>query len=190
MRFLIKLYILLICAAGLSADDWQVDKSANNEVHFYSSTTLLDFEGVTSNIDGYIYWKGFKFFGEDNELYFEVQLATFNTGIGKRDRDMREDVLETDKYPVASFNGKFKEVKRSGNKFNVIVSGEMSLHGQKKQMDIDAVITLEKGVMNVTGDFTILLDDYNIEAPNLLAFIKVSQEIKISLDFNLVEVKK
>jgi len=190
MRVIYKLYFVLVFAAGLSADDWQVDKSADNLVHFYSSTTLLDFEGTTRNIDGYIYWEGFKFFGDNNEVYFEVQLATFNTGIGKRDRDMREDVLETKKYPVASFNGKFTEVKQSGNTFNVVVSGELTLHGQSREMDITADIVLEEGVMNIKSSFNILLKDYNIEAPNLLAFIKVAQEIKISLDFNLVEVKK
>lgn len=190
MRFIFKLCILVIFAGSLFADDWQVDKSADNIVHFYSTTTLLDFEGSTSHIDGYAYWEGFKFFGENNEIYFEVQLATFSTGIGKRDRDMREDVLETDKYPLASFSGTFKEVKRAGNKFEVVVSGEMSLHGHTKEMEIAATVVLEKGIMNVKCDFSIFLKDYNIEAPNLLAFIQVAQEIKLSLDFNLVEIKK
>jgi len=190
MKATSKLLILFILTTTLFADDWQVDKSADNEVKFLSSTTLLDFEGTTDNIDGYIYWEGFKFFEKNNELYFEVQLATFNTGIGKRDRDMREDVLETGKFPVASFSGSFEEVKRTGNTFNVVVRGEMSLHGHSKEMDITAVIELKEGIMNVSSNFSIFLDDFNIEAPNLLAFIKVADEIKISLDFNLVEVKK
>jgi YceI-like domain len=190
MKFSIKLSIFLLCAVHLFADDWQVDKSADNLVHFNSSTTLLDFEGTTSNIDGYAYWEGYKFFGDNNEIYFEVQLATFSTGIGKRDRDMREDVLETGRYPVASFSGTFKDVKQTGNKFDVVVSGEMSLHGHKKAMDVSAVVVLENGVMNVKSNFSIFLKDYNIDAPNLLAFIKVAQEIKIDLEFNLVEVKK
>ena len=172
------------------AEDWQVDKTADNSVHFHSTTTLLDFEGSTNNIDGYAYWEGFKFFGDNNELYFEVHLATFSTGIGKRDRDMREDVLETDKFPVASFNGSFTKVEQKGNTFNVVVNGEMSLHGHSKKMEINATVVLEKGIMNVKSDFSIFLNDYNIDAPDLLAFIKVAQEIKLSLDFNLVEVKK
>ena len=190
MRSIFKLHILLVFVVSLYADDWQVDKSADNLVHFHSTTTLLDFEGSTSHIDGYAYWEGYKFFGDNNEIYFEVQLATFSTGIGKRDRDMRDDVLETDKYPVASFSGTFKDVKRTGNKFDVVVSGEMSLHGHTKEMDINAVVVLEKGVMNVKCNFSIFLKDYNIDAPDLLAFIKVSQEIKLTLDFNLVEIKK
>jgi polyisoprenoid-binding protein YceI len=187
MRFIFKLYILFVFAASLYADDWQVDKSADNLVQFYSTTTLLDFEGSTSNIDGYAYWEGLKFFGDNNEIYFEVQLATFSTGIGKRDRDMRDDVLETDKYPVASFNGTFIEVKQTGNKFDIVVSGAMSLHGHTKEMEINAVVVLEKDVMNVKCNFSIFLKDYNITAPDLLAFIKVAEEIKLTLDFNLVK---
>lgn len=190
MKFISLLFICLIFAVNLFAEDWQVDKSADNLVTFHSTTTLLDFEGSTNNIDGYAYWEGYKFFGENNELYFEVQLVTFSTGIGKRDRDMREDVLETDKFPVASFSGEFTKVEQKGNTFNVVVNGEMSLHGYTKKMEIRAIVVLEKGVMNVKSDFSIFLNDYNIDAPDLLAFIKVAQEIKISLDFNLVEVKK
>ena len=57
-------------------------------------------------------------------------------------------------------------------------------------MDINAIVTLVNDIMNVKCDFSIFLNDYDIDAPNLLAFIKVAQEIKLSLDFNLVEMKK
>lgn len=190
LKRFVQLLVIFILSAHLYANDWQVDKSADNSVVFQSSTTLLDFEGTTDDIDGYIYWEGYKFFGDKNEFYFEVHPATFNTGIGKRDRDMREDVLETNKFPVASFSGQFIKVEQKGNIYNVVASGDFTLHGQTKKIDINAVITLVNGVLNVKCDFSILLDDYDIDAPNLLAFIKVAQEIKLSLDFNLVEMKK
>lgn len=190
MKFIFQLFILLIFTVNLFAGDWHVDKNADNSVVFHSTTTLLDFDGTTKDIDGYIYWEGYKYFGEKNEFYFEVQLAGFHTGIGKRDRDMRDDVLETDKYPVASFKGHFDKVEQKGNTYNVQVSGEMSLHGQTKPMTINAAVVLEKGVMNIKCNFSIYLKDFNIDAPHLLAFIKVAQEIKLTLDFNLVEAKK
>ena len=42
--------------------------------------------------------------------------------------------------------------------------------------------------MNVKCDFKILLKDFLIDAPELLAFIKVAQEIDITLDFTLIKV--
>ena len=98
-------------------------KSDDNLVKFTSSTSLLDFDGITSNIDGYIYWEGDKIFGEKNEIYFEVDLNSVETGIGKRDRDMREDVLETDKYPKTWYKGKIIDViekSENSNQYKVV----------------------------------------------------------------------
>jgi len=185
----VVLIITLCFGIGFSGD-WQVNKKAENKIIFISSTTLLDFEGTTDNIDGYIFWDGDKVFGDKNELYFEIQLNTFETGNGKRDRDMRDDVLHTEDYPVASFKGNFLKVEKNNNLFTVSVEGEMSLHGKKKKMEIPGTIKMENGKMNLRTSFSIFLEDYNIEAPSLVAFIKVAEEIKLDLDFNLLEIKK
>ncbi len=39
--------------------------------------------------------------------------------------------------------------------------------------------------MTVSCDFSVFLKDYEIEAPSLLAFIKVADEIKLNLNFTL-----
>jgi polyisoprenoid-binding protein YceI len=184
-----SLIVSLLFASVIYGGDWQVDKSANNKVTFHSSTTLLDFQGNTDKIDGYIFWEGDKVFGDKNELYFEVALVTFETGIGKRDRDMREDVLHTEKFPLSSFKGNFSKVQKTGSGYKVTVKGELSLHGHKKEMELSGDITIKDGVMNVKTNFSIYLKDYKIEAPTLVAFIKVAEEIKLSLDFNLKEAE-
>jgi len=52
-------------------------------------------------------------------------------------------------------------------------------------MKIPAIIKIQNGTMNVQTRFSAFLKDYNIEAPSLLAFIKVAEEIKLSLNFYL-----
>lgn len=180
--------ISLLTGTGF-AGDWQVDKEAKNKIVFTSSTTLLDFEGVTNNIDGYIYWEGDTIFGDKNELYFEIQLITFDTGNGKRDRDMRNDVLHTKKHPTAFFKGNFEKVEYSEGLYTVTVKGEMNLHGKKKELEIPGSIEIKNGKMNLKTHFSIFLNDYGIKAPSLIAFIKVAEEIKLELDFNLLEIK-
>ena len=173
------------------SEEWHVKEKESNLVKFISSTSLLDFEGITNKIDGYIYWEGEEAFGKNNQFYFEVDLNSVETGIGKRDRDMREDVLETDKYPITSFGGKFTEVIRDEvdeNIYNVTAEGKFSLHGIERETIINARIEKGNDQMNVTCDFTILLKDYNIEAPTLLAFIKVAEEIKLQLNFELEKI--
>ena len=157
------LSIVFLFTTFIYPKDWQVDKKASNHVKFHSETTLLDFEGQTENIDGYVYWKGDEKFADVGELHFEVQLATFTTGIGKRDRDMREDVLETDKFPFASFSGSYNILSYKGNTYKVASNGEMLLHGHKKKMQIHATVLFENGKMNVKSNFNrILRFEFNL----------------------------
>ncbi len=187
-----KIFLLLLFVTTLTfADEWDVKKDGNNLVKFTSSTTVLDFDGTTNNIDGYIYWEGKEIFSGNNELYCEVDLNTVNTGIGKRDRDMREDVLETDKWPITYFKGNIVNIKQKGsqNNYTIIVKGKMFIHGVEKELEIPGDILIENGIMSVTSRFSVYLKDYNIEAPSLLAFIKVAQEIKLNLNFKLEKAR-
>ncbi len=137
--------ILILFSTIITAEEWHVKKSENNLVKFISSTTVLDFEGITDKIDGYIYWKGEEIFGLENEIYFEVDLNSVETGIGKRDRDMREDVLETDKWPKTSYKGKINKVEKmndNNNQYKVSALGKMFLHGHEKTIPIEAFINI------------------------------------------------
>ena len=185
------LLILILIPLILSAEEWHVKKSDKNSVKFVSSTSLLDFEGITNNIDGYIYWEGEEIFGSKNELFFEVDLNSVETGIGKRDRDLREDVLETDKWPKTSFRWNINKVVQNienSNLYNVFADGKMFVHGHEKIMLIKAEIEISNNKMNVSCKFSIFLNDYDIEAPSLLAFIKVAEEIKLHLNFELEKI--
>lgn len=180
-------------SVSLFAQEWHVKKSADNLVKFISSTTLLDFEGITSNIDGYIYWEGDTLFEKNNQLYFEVPVNSIETGIGKRDRDMREIVLESHKFPTTFFEGKITEHTKKedfSEIYDVSVTGEIFISGYRKEITIAGVISFVEGEMNVKAGFSILLSDFNIEAPSLVAFMKVADEIKIELDFNLLQVSE
>ncbi len=54
----IILYLLFMVPSLVFSEEWHVKKSDDNLVKFTSSTSLLDFDGITNNIDGYIYWEG------------------------------------------------------------------------------------------------------------------------------------
>ena len=44
--------------------------------------------------------------------------------------------------------------------------------------------------MNVICNFSVFLKDHEIEAPSLLAFIKVAEEIKLHLNFELKKIEE
>ncbi len=187
----IILLMFIVFPTLVFSEEWHIKKSESNLVKFTSSTVLLDFDGITSDIDGYIFWEGSELFGKNNELYFEVNLNSVETGIGKRDRDMREDVLETNKWPKASYRGnisKFVKIESDSNQYLVSVVGNMFIHGHVKEIEIEANINIDDDVMNVSCNYSVFLKDYEIEAPSLLAFIKVAEEIKLHLSFQLSKI--
>ena len=186
---LFSLLLILIFVKISLAGEWHVDKKAANNVTFMSSTSLLDFEGKTRLVDGYLYWEGDSVLQGKHDIYFEVQLASFETGIGKRDQDMRQDVLHTDKYPKAIFRGQVQKAFRDDNLTIVDVAGELNLHGIKRRINLNAQIEKVEERISVISNFSILLKDYNIEAPSLMSFIKVAQEIKLKVHLNMLKVK-
>ncbi|MEL6824459.1 MAG: YceI family protein [Calditrichota bacterium] len=191
MKNLYILFSIFILTGFLQAGEWHVNTSAKNMVKFTSSVTVLTFDGTTDKVDGYLYWEGDEMFKEKSQVYIEVDLNSVETGIGKRDRDMR-DVLNTAEHPATTFSGTFSNatpVDGMENAWDVTVEGKFSVNGTEKEISVPGKITMEDGQMRVVADFMILLDDYNIEAPSIAAFIKVAQEIKLHLDFYLKEHK-
>ena len=136
--FLISFFIL---PQILSSTEYQVDKSKQNLVKFISDAPIEDFEGVTDNIDGYIYFEG-ENLTEKSEIYFEVDLRTIDTGIGLRNRHMRENYLHTDKFPKAQFKGKIISAEKVSDYQNsVTAEGEMKIHGVAKPLKIKGFTT-------------------------------------------------
>lgn len=173
----------------ISATEFQVDKSKQNSVKFISEATFESFEGVTNNIDGYLFYKGDDFLS-GSDVYFEVDLRTLDTGIGLRDRQMREDYLQTDKYPMTNYNGKIVYAEKVSDKeFKVTLDGTIFIHGISKPLKINGNLFPSDGGYRIKAYFQVLLSDYNIEIPKLM-FMKLSNTIKLVLDFYLKEVKK
>ncbi len=178
-------FILLIAQVTFPQEHF-VDKGKNNLVKFISKTPIESFEGVTNQIDGYMYWEG-ESLTNKSQLYFEVNLDALDTGIGLRNRHMKENYLETFRYPYAQFNGKIiKEDAESNNKSKVTVDGEMFIHGVAKKLTISGTIEKNKPSYRIQSEFTIKLSDYKIEVPSLM-FMRISEEIKLVLDFFIKE---
>ena len=104
---------------------------------------------------------------------------------------MREDVLETDKWPKTTFRGNIinvvEDVSMSGQ-YNLTSKGKIFIHGHTKEITIEASAVINNNKMNVRSDFSVFLKDYEIDAPSLLAFIKVAEEIKLQLNFVMEKV--
>lgn len=172
----------------LPAGEYQVDKSKDNLVKFISDAPVEDFEGTTKNIDGYLYHDEADL-TKNSELYFEVDLRTVDTGIGLRNRHMRENYLHTDKYPNTNYKGRIvKAEKISDNNYKVTVEGNMFIHGVTKPLKLTGTLKSTGNGYQINTNFEVKLPDYKIEVPKLM-FMRINEVIKLVLNFYVKENK-
>ncbi|UCF65294.1 MAG: YceI family protein [bacterium] len=190
MKFYKSVIFLLTVSSLILAGEYQVDQDrVENLVKFISDAPMEDFAGVTRKIDGYIFWEGDDLLNK-SEMYFEVDLNSLDTGIGLRNRHMRENYLETDKYPFTHFTGKLvnAEVAKEGE-YKVTAEGTMFIHGVEKPLTVEGTLLSADSGFRIQTTFIAALSDYNIKIPQLM-FFKIDENMTLELDFYVKKVEQ
>jgi len=178
------LVILFVSLSFLFSQEYHVSKADKNEVKFISDAPLEDFEGVTDKIDGYLYFENGDF-TVNSQLYFEIDLKSLDTGIGLRNRHMRDNYLHTDKYPSTHFKGKIvKAEKTADNQFNVTSEGVIFIHGIERPLTVNGKLTTMDDRIQIQCQFEVKLSDFNIPIPQLM-FMKINEVMDLRLNFYL-----
>jgi len=136
---------------------------------------------------------GFGVDGKTNQLRIEddgttlkitVPLATLHTGIGLRDKHMREKYLQVDKYPDAVLEMPWSAVKLPGDgqTGEGTVPGKMTIHGKSKDVKAKYRIVRTGNRYQVTGNVSLNLKDYDIDVPSYLG-VTVQPDIETSVSF-------
>ena len=171
------------------AQELHVDQGASRVARFGSRTQLDAFEGVTEKIDGYVLLRGGPLSttagDDDAEMYFEVDLASLTTGIGLRDRHMRDDYLEVKKYPYASFRGRIVHAEsRADGGAQVAAAGTFTVHGVSVDREIACdVVPIGEGY-EAKCAFEVRLADHGIQIPRIM-FLKVAAEVHVDVAFTV-----
>lgn len=123
-----------------------------------------------------------------------INLASLNTGIALRDQYLRENYLETAKYPAAIFTLKRIEHASDVNliaakTITCMVTGDMTMHGVTREITVPLTFVytpeeqaikneLKGNLVTYTTEYSIRLTDYNIDIPSIRGD-RISEEIKI-----------
>ncbi len=183
--FYITIFLMTVF---IFADEYHVDKLAKNEVKFISDAPIENFEGVTDQIDGYLYFEDGDFI-KKSQLYFEVDLNSLDTGIGLRNRHMRENYLHTDKYPTTYYKGEIiKSEKVTDIESKIVSEGTIFIHGVEQPLSVEATLIQNGKQFNIQCRFNVKLSDFNIEIPSIM-FYKIDETMDIRINFyiNLFE---
>ena len=190
----LTLGFFMVIAESLSAQqEYQIDLNAERIVRFTSKAMIEEFQGSTERIDGLISINTDSLSedtgGENTEVYFEVDLASLDTGISLRDRHMRNNYLETKEYPYAIFGGTITSATAvSNDTFLVTIQGLLNIHGIGKKRSLTCEVNPTDNRYRVGCSFQILLSDHNIRIPKVM-FLKMNNEIQLYFDFFVQEME-
>lgn len=103
-----------------------------------------------------------------------------------------ENYVESTKYPKATFKGKLEKPETiTLNKDGVYVanlSGTMDLHGVTKPLSTTATFTVKGGKIVATSSFPLILTDYKIDIPSVVAG-KLAKQAAVTITAELKPLK-
>jgi polyisoprenoid-binding protein YceI len=103
------------------------------------------------------------------------------TGIGARDKEMRESVLEAQRYPEITFDPQhFTLELRKGGQFQATMQGVLTLHGGRHNVALTAQGQLVGDNLTATAHFSVPYVDWGLEDPSVL-FLTVAKQVDIDI---------
>ena len=98
-------------------------------------------------------------------------------------KELKEIVLEPDKYPEIAFQSRSVRGGLKNGKIEVLITGDLNLHGVTKPIEIPATVTLEGNNLRAVGEFDIDRDDFGVEATSAFhGLVRVKNNIKFVFD--------
>jgi polyisoprenoid-binding protein YceI len=98
---------------------------------------------------------------------------------------LSEKVLDVAKYPTILFQSRQIDVERdAGGQAHVRVTGDMTLHGVTRRIDVPVDVTLGRDDLTGTGTLTIKQTEFGITPVSAgLGTVKVRDEVSVSFAF-------
>jgi polyisoprenoid-binding protein YceI len=179
--------LLLTVALPAGAQTFHTTDSSQQVVHFYAQHTLGEVDGTLTPVTGTL---TFNPSAPEEGLSgrFTADMSNFDTGLGLRDKDMRNKYLETEQYPEAVFSLDDATPTllndSSPDTLRFAVSGALTLHGVTKDHVVEATLTPTANGYDVLASFPLLLSDYDIPQPKRF-LLTVQDEIRVQVRLNL-----
>ncbi len=184
---MVALLLPLLCQPlPTAASEYIIAPGEDNLVSFLSKAPMEKFEGKTHEISGSL---SVDLSDLSAPVLVEVQvdLASLDTGMKKRNQHMCENHLETDRFPAAVF--KADELLdasvgsvASGEEVTFSLKGEFSLHGVTREITVPVELNVgQDGSLRVKSHFQVKLADYEIKRPKFL-ILKLDEVQRVSID--------
>jgi polyisoprenoid-binding protein YceI len=113
--------------------------------------------------------------------FIVVDPGSGDTGIGARDKEMRESVLEAQRYPEITFDPQhFTLEQRGEGRFQATIQGVLTLHGGRHDVALTAQGQLVGDNLTAQAHFSVPYVDWGLKDPSVL-FLTVAKQVDIDI---------
>lgn len=149
-------------------------------ISFFSSTPMEDIEAHNHQATSVINF-------EDGKIVFSLLMKGFEFEKALMQEHFNEKYVESDEFPKAKFKGQINNIEvvklSIDGKYNVSISGDMTIHGKTNAVKSEGVLEVKDGKVIGTSEFTIEIADYGIKIPSVVKD-KIAKEVKISVNMD------
>jgi polyisoprenoid-binding protein YceI len=157
----------------------------NVEIHFDSQSTQIRFKVVSllRDVRGSFQFKGGALAIDPDSTLAQGELlvdaTTGRTGSAARDKELRDEVLETSRYPSIFFHAEHLrgQVPKSDGSSDVIAEGTLNVHGADHPMQMKVHLVRVGNVLSATTHFSIPYVEWGMKNPqrSFLHLSKIAQ---------------
>lgn len=177
------LALLLLALAGTAVAQRPIGNGMVKEgtLSFDGKATAGDFVGTTSTLTGEITG------GASLDAvrgWVEAPTGSLRTGNDHRDRDMLTKSLEADKFPIMRFQlTALKAEAGEGDSVAVILTGELSLHGETRPVELSGTVVRHGEEARIQASFPVDVRDYKVGSlSRFLGMFKMDPHILVHVD--------
>jgi len=176
-KILVLLFLILSANSG-DINSNQRYMTRQGQVSFFSYTKVENIEANNNQVLSIIDL-------DKNEIAISMLMNAFVFKKALMREHFNESYIESDLYPKAVFEGKIIDFDATNTKTQTkIVKGKLTIRNITKDVEIKTKITYQDGAYTLTGDFEVVVDDYQINIPAILA-PNIAKIISVKFSFEL-----
>ncbi|HEY9683378.1 MAG TPA: YceI family protein [Oculatellaceae cyanobacterium] len=184
-----SLSVAVLSAPRANANQNFVVSPSTDAIKFTSDAPVEVIVGHTNKISGNVTVLDDLSFDKTFTATFKVDLASIDTGIPLRNEHMRDNFLETKKFPLAvlyvsKVTGDVAAFK-DGRPTKTTAEGELTIHGVTVKREIPVTVTMSEDGhgtrrLSIKSEFPVKLADHNIKRPQVV-FSKLADTIFVKV---------
>lgn len=177
-KIILSLSLFLLCHMAIAQSKFF---TRNGSISFFSKTPMENIEAVNKQSSA-IYDT------EKGEVAVSAQMKGFEFEKATMQEHFNENYVESDKFPSATFKGIIKDYDKSafkaGEEKQVVIEGDLTMHGVTKHISTTARITWGTGKIDAATEFSVKVADFNIKIPGAV-IDNIAESILVKVDLHL-----